>query len=157
MNKFSKVAVLLAGLAIGSHAGLAGIGWDNDLGQITARIGLGGNAVDVGVGLSVDPDNANEDAQMLFSASGIFLGHLHDWGPVDTYFYAGGLVNKLPQADDNIQIAALAGFQPEVTLLDHIVVSTRLGLNVPLSPAFKLNTAGQGVSIVSGANFKILF
>jgi hypothetical protein len=44
-----------------------------------------------------------------------------------------------------------------VTLLDHIVVSTRFGLSVPLSPDFKLNTSGQGISIVNGANFKIVF
>lgn len=157
MNKFSKVAVLLAGLVVGSHAGLAGIGWDDGLQQVSARIGLGGNAVDVGVGLSVDPDNADSTKTFLFSASGLFLGHLHDWGPVDTYFYAGGLLSKIAQEDDNIVISALVGFQPEVTLLDHIVVSNRLGLAVPLSPAFKLNTTGQGISIVGGLNFKILF
>lgn len=157
MNKFSKVAVLLAGLAVGSHAGLAGIGWDDGLQQITARIGLGGNAVDVGASLGIDPDAASDDGKFLFSASGLFMGHLHDWGPVDTYFYAGGLLSKINAPKDNIQVAALVGFQPEVTLLDHIVVSNRFGLSVPLSPAFKMNTTGQGISIVGGLNFKILF
>lgn len=157
MNKVSKVAVMLAGLAIGAHAGLAGIGWDNGLGQATARLGVGANAVDVGVGLSIDPDNGNDDAKFLFSGSGIFLGHLHDWGPVDTYFYAGGLLAKTDAAKDNVTIAGLAGFQPEVTLLDHIVLSARVGISLPLIPAFRLNTAGQGISIVEGANFKILF
>lgn len=157
MNKFSKVAVLLAGLVVGSHAGLSGVGWDDGLQQVTARIGLGGNAVDVGAGLSVYPDNPDSNGTFLFSASGLFLGHLHDWGPVDTYFYAGGVLSKIAQEDDNIVISALVGFQPEVTLLDHIVVSNRFGFAIPLSPEFRMNTSGQGISIVGGLNFKILF
>ncbi len=158
MNKFSKAAVLLAGLAIGSHAGLAGVGYDSDLKQVTARVGLGANAVDVGFGMKLDnSDNVPDDAKFQMSLSGFFLGHLHDWGPVDTYFTAGGVFAKLPQEDDNIQISAFVGFQPEVTLLDHIAVSTRFGLDIPLSPAFMQQTAGSGISIVNGANFKILF
>jgi len=158
MNKVSKVAVLLAGLALGAHAQLTGIGYDTDLKEVTARIGLGGNAVDVGVGMKFDnSDGVADDAKFQMSASAFFLGHLHDWGPVDTYFTAGGIFAKLPVKNDNIQISAFVGFQPEVTLLDHIVVSTRFGLDVPLSPAFQLQTAGAGISIVNGANFKILF
>ena len=126
--------------------------------RVQACIGLGGNAVDVGVGLKFDnSDGVSDDAKFQMSASGFFLGHLHDWGPVDTYFTAGGIFAKLPQKNDNIQISAFVGFQPEVTLLDHIAVSTRFGLDIPLSPNFILQTAGAGISIVNGANFKILF
>ena len=158
MNKFSKAAVLVAGLALGANAaGLVGVGWDDGLGEITARLGLGANYLDVGLGLSVDPENNNEDARFLMSASGIFLGHLHDWGPVDTYFAAGGIFEKAGTPNDNIHISALVGFQPEVTLLDHIVVSNRFGLSIPLSPDFQLQTGGQAISIVQGLNFKILF
>ncbi len=157
MNRFSKVAVLLAGLTISAHAGLAGVGWDNDLGEITGRLGLGANYIDVGAGLVLDPDNANKDAHFQMSASGLFLGHLHDFGPLDTYFHAGGVFSKEATATKNIHIAALVGFTPEVTLLDHLVLSVRAGLSIPLAPAFKLNTSGQGISIVNGANFKIMF
>ena len=157
MNKVTKAAVLLAGLAIGAHAQLTGVGYDDGLGELTARIGLGANALDVGASLSIDPDNANDDAHFLMSASGIFLGHLHDWGPVDTYFAAGGVFEKGSTASKNIHLSAIVGFQPEITLLEHIVVSNRIGLTVPLMPAFKLSTSGQGISIVSGLNFKILF
>lgn len=158
MNKFATIAAVVVGLAAGAKAQLAGVGYDTDLSEATARIALGANAVDVGVGLKFDnTDGIPDDAKFQMSASGFFLGHLHDWGPVDTYFTAGGIFAKLPQADDNITISAFVGFQPEVTLLDHIVISTRLGLDIPLSPNFQLQTAGAGISIVNGANFKILF
>jgi hypothetical protein len=162
MNKFSKAAVLLAGLAFGAHAapsaGLAGLGYDTDLKEVTARLALGPNAVDVGFGMRLDnSDGVSSDAKFQMSLSGFFLGHLHDWGPVDTYFTAGAIFAKLPQKNDNIMVSAFVGFQPEVTLLDHIAVSTRFGLDIPLSPNFILQTAGAGISIVNGANFKILF
>lgn len=158
MNKFSKIAALMFGLAVAANAQLKGVGYDKDLSEITGRIGLGANFLDVGVGLKFDnTSGVADDAKFQMSASGFFLGHLHDFGPVDTYFTAGGLFAKLPQKTDNIKIAAFVGFQPEVTLLDHIVLSTRFGLDIPLSPAFILQTAGSGISIVDGANFKILF
>jgi hypothetical protein len=161
MNKFSKAAMLMAGLAFGAHAatsGLAGVGYDTDLKEVTARIALGANAVDVGFGMKLNTDDAvSSDEKFQMSLSGFFLGHLHDWGPVDTYFTAGGVFAKLPQKNDNIQVNAFVGFQPEVTLLDHIAVSTRFGLDIPLTPNFQIQTAGAGISIVNGANFKILF
>jgi hypothetical protein len=158
MKKFSKVAALMICMVVGAKAQLAGVGYDSDLKEVTARIGLGANAVDVGFGMKFDnTDGIASDAKFQMSASGFFLGHLHDFGPVDTYFTAGGVFAKLPQANDNITISAFVGFQPEVTLLEHIVVSTRLGLDIPLTPNFIIQTAGAGISIVNGANFKILF
>jgi hypothetical protein len=159
MNKFSKVALLMVGLAASANAGLAGLGYDVPLNQITARLALGANAVDVGAGLLIDNrDGVADDDKFQFSASGFFLGHLHDWGPVDTYFTAGGIVAKLGSSGSgDVSIAAFGGFQPEVTLLDHIVLSTRFGLHVPLSPGLAIETAGSGISIVGGTSFKILF
>ena len=157
MIKFSKIALLTFCFAVASHAGLTGVGYDSDLKQITARLGLGANSLDVGVGLAYDGDAVPDEAQFQVSASAFYLGHLHDFGPVDTYFTAGGIFAKLPQKDDNIAISAFVGLQPEVTLLDHVVLSTRVGLDIPVSPSFILQTAGGGISIVNGANFKILF
>jgi hypothetical protein len=160
MNKFSKVALLMVGLAAGAKAqSLTGVGYDVPLNEVTARLSLGANAVDVGAGLLFDNrDGVADDDKFQFSASGFFLGHLHDWGPVDTYFTAGGILAKLGAAGKgDVSIAAFAGFQPEVTLLDHIVLSTRFGLHVPLSPGFALETAGGGISITGGTSFKILF
>jgi hypothetical protein len=158
MNKFSKIAALMFCFAVGANAQLKGVGYDSDLKEITGRIGVGANFVDVGVGMKFDnTDNLPDGANFQMSASGFFLGHLHDFGPVDTYFTAGGVFAKLPKNTKNISISAFVGFQPEVTLLDHIVLSTRFGLDVPLSPDLIIQTAGNGISIVNGANFKIMF
>jgi hypothetical protein len=161
MNKFSKIAALVFCVAAAANAQIKGIGYDagsaaGEPSQITARLGLGANFLDVGVGMRFD-NAAKGDAKFEISASGYFLGHLHDFGPVDTYFTAGGVFHKLPREDDNVAIAGFVGFQPEVTLLDHIVLSTRLGLRVPLMPDFGFQTSGDAISIVNGANFKILF
>lgn len=157
MNKFSKIVAMMFCVAVAANAQIKGIGYDGDgLNQITARLGLGANFLDVGVGMKFD-NGAPSDNKFGLSASGFFLGHLHDFGPVDTYFTAGGILAKLAQKDDNITISGYVGFQPEVTLLDHIVLSTRVGLSVPLMPDFGFETSGSAISIVNGANFKILF
>jgi hypothetical protein len=125
---------------------------------LTARLNIGANALDVGLGLKFDnSDGVTDDGKFQFSVSGFFLGHLHDFGPVDTYFTAGGVAYKTDEASKNFHLDAFVGFQPEITLLEHIAVSTRAGLSIPLVPAFVLQTAGAGISIVQGANFKILF
>lgn len=157
MNKFSKIVAMMFCVAVAANAQIKGIGYDaGSLHQITARLGLGANFLDVGAGMDFD-NGAEGDAKFQISASAFFLGHLHDFGPVDTYFTAGGFFAKLPQEDDNIAITGFVGFQPEVTLLDHIVLSTRIGLSVPLVPDFGIETSGSAISIVEGANFKILF
>lgn len=156
MNKFSKIAAMMFCMAVAANAQLKGVGYDTDLKQVTARLGLGANALDIGVG--IEYENAKvDDAKFEMSASAFYLGHLHDWGAFDNYFTAGLILAKLPQADDNIELAGYVGLQPEVTLMDHIVLSTRFGLHVPVMPDFVFRTSGSGISIVSGANFKILF
>jgi hypothetical protein len=158
MNKFSKIAAMMFCMAVAANAQFKGLGYDVDLKQVTARLGLGANFLDIGAGLKFDnSDGVSDDAKFQMSGSAFYLGHLHDWGPVDTYFTAGGVFAKLPQEDDNLALRAFVGFQPEVTLLDHIVLSTRFGLDIPLMPEFILQTAGSGISIVNGANFKIMF
>jgi hypothetical protein len=157
MNKVSKIVAMMFGVAVAANAQLKGLGYDEDLNQITGRLALGANYLDVGAGVKFDNATENDDAKFQISASGFFLGHLHDFGPVDTYFTAGGIFAKLPQADDNISLRAYVGFQPEITLLEHIVVSTRVGFDIALMPDFILQSAGQGISIVNGANFKVLF
>jgi hypothetical protein len=157
MKNIIKAAVLLAGLAMGANAQLKGLGYDNGWKEVSARLGLGPNALDVGLGFSVSPKKDSTGAKFRMSASGLFLGHLHDWGPVDTYFAAGGRFEKTAAPSRNVKISAVGGFQPEVTLLDHIVVSTRFGLEIPLLPDFVMKTVGSDISIVSGFNFKILF
>ena len=158
MKKVSLLASSILGLALSANAQLLGVGYNGGLNEITARLGLAGNMLDVGFGMKFDnTDDNNDDNNFAMGVSGTFLGHLHDWGPVDTYF-AGGLVfQKLPQKDDNIDIRMFAGFQPEVTLLDHIAVSTRFGLDVPVAPNVIMQTAGSELSIVAGGNFTILF
>ncbi len=158
MNNFSKIALMTLGLALGTRAQLTGLGYDADLKEITGRLSLGANFLDVGAGIKFDnTKGVASDAKFQISASAFYLGHLHDFGPVDTYFTAGGIFAKLPQANDNIKLSAFVGLQPEVTLLDHIVLSTRVGIDVPLMPAFMFQTVGSSISIVNGANFKILF
>lgn len=157
MNKFLKIAVMTLALAVTAKAEIKGVGYDSDLKQISVRLPLGANLLDVGGGIKFDNSQDSSYAKFQISASGFFLGHLHDFGPVDTYFTAGGVLTKLPADDDNISLSAFVGFQPEVTLLEHIVVSTRVGLDIALLPEFIFQSAGKGLSIVEGANFKILF
>lgn len=158
MKKFSKVAALMFGLAIAANAQVKGLGYDTDLGQLTARFGVGANYLDLGASMIYDGrDNVPDEAVLQVSGSLFFLGHLHDWGPVDTYFSVGGNVIKLPQDDDNISLTAFLGFQPEITLMEHLVLSTRFGFELPILPDVILRTAGRRISVVEGLNFKILF
>jgi hypothetical protein len=162
MKNILKAAIVMAGMAMGAHAQFTGLGWDNNWQEVQARLGLGANALDLGVGFMVDPNNDDDGVandgndKFVMSVSGLFLGHLHDWGPVDTYFAAGARFLNT-DANNDMSVLGVVGFQPEVTLLDHIVVSTRFGLEIPLIPDFVIQTAGREISIVNGFNFKILF
>ncbi len=156
MKKASLFLGAVLGLALGAHAQLKGVGYNDGLKQITARLAIGPNDLDIGAGFAFD--NSVDKNKFSFGASGTFLGHLHDWGPVDTYFAAGLVFQKLPQDSKDIAINLFGGFQPEVTLLDHIAVSARFGLDVPVAPDVKMMTAGPaGISIIGGGNFTILF
>lgn len=133
-------------------AGIQAVGWDNGLGHVTARIGLTqNNAVDLGLGLDINTARDEDVAQ--FGASGFYLLKLQDWGIVDNYLALGGW---LAQGTD-FNLTAFAGLQPEITLLDRLIVSVRFGLAMPIAPDFGLQTVGSPISVVEGINFKIIW
>lgn len=161
MKKISLFAAML-GLVAAAHAqapfGLPfkAIGYDADLSTVTARLPLGENALDLGLGFKID-NAANDPFSM--TAAGFYLLKTNTWGPVSNYVSLGGILKVLDQPNDNVEITGFAGLQPELTLVDRFVVSTRFGLNLTVLPDFVLATAGPatGVSIVGGLNFKVLF
>jgi hypothetical protein len=162
MKKLTLLAAVF-GLAVSAQAqtpfGLPfkAMGYDANLTQITGRMSLAeNNDLDVGFGLTYD-DGAATDAKLQFGASGFYLVKLHDWGPVDNYLALGGILNKLPQKNDNIRITVFGGFQPEVTLLDRLILSTRFGVSLDVMPDVKVETIGDQVSIVQSISFKLLF
>jgi hypothetical protein len=152
-------AATLALASMAGAQGLKGVGYDANLNHIVARIGLGPNAdLDLGGAIMYDgTDDGNDDNNLALGVSAFYLGKLQHWGVVDNYFTAGAVITKLPQKDDNLKFELIAGLQPEVTLLDRIVLSTRFGLDIPVAPNVMINTIGSGISIVGGASFKILW
>jgi hypothetical protein len=157
-----KLALLAAvfGLVAAAHAqapfGLpvTAIGYDDNLKHITARLPLGGNDLDVGVGFKFDNGAAEPFSMGL---SGIYLIKTNTWGPVTNYLAAGGVFKIIDAPNDNVGLAVLGGMQPEVKLLEHIILSTRLGVQLDVLPEFVLATFGSPISVVAGVNFKILF
>ena len=176
MKKFTLFAAIL-GLAVAANAqGLKGVGYDAQLNQIKARIGLSQNAaIDVGLGFKMfigdststnygtaTPTNgtqvkADKDAKTTYSLSAFYLAHLQHWGPVDNYLDAGFVFQGLGQKFNSHTLDLIGGFQPEVTLLDHLVLSIRFGLDVPVMPDMLIQTAGSPISIIGGTSFLILF
>lgn len=160
MKKISILAAVF-GLSVVAHAaapalplGINAVGYDANLGHVTARIGLSqNNAVDVGAGLTIDNSAATDKTQI--GVSGFYLLKLQDWGVVDNYLAAGGYATFF--SDSDLKLNLFAGLQPEVTLLDHLILSVRFGADMALSPDFKVGTAGQPISIVQGLNFKIVW
>jgi hypothetical protein len=159
-----KLTLLLAafGLVGAVHAqapfGLPvkAIGYDADLQSLTARLPLGNADLDVGLGFKFD--NAAAEPFSL-TASGFYLMKTNTWGPVSNYVALGGIFKVLDQANDNIEISAFAGLQPELILAERFLISTRFGASLSVLPEFVVATAGpaNGVSVVGGLNFKVLF
>jgi hypothetical protein len=165
MKKLTLLAAAL-GFAVSVNAQALGpftaLGWDDAAKQVTGRLSLGENAaLDIGVGFTYDGTDetpvANDDNNLRYGISAYYLAKLHNWGPVNNYLALGGGLNKLPVADDDINIFVFAGLQPEVTLLDRLIVSTRFGAQVDVMPNVIIGTTGNPISIVSGLNFKVLF
>jgi hypothetical protein len=160
MKKLALIAAVL-GLTVSAYAaapalpaGINAVGYDANLGHITARLGLtANNAVDLGVGLNYNSAAATDKMQL--GLSGFYLLKLQDWGVVDNYAFAGGVVNIF--SDSDLGLSLSAGLQPEITFLDHFIFSIRFGVTVPVLPDFALQTAGQPISLVNGLNFKIIW
>lgn len=150
-RKLVLTAVILAG---GANAAIEGVGYDGLLKQVTARLPLGANKVDVGVGFQQDSD---ADPSFQFSASGFVLVPWKSYEKLSLDF-TGGLVFATEETKDgDATFNAFVGLTPRAVIFDHLEVATRFGLDVPLSPTAKFRTAGQGVSIVEGLSFKVLF
>lgn len=161
MKKFI-LATLMLGMAATSQAqapfGLpfSAIGYDGQLSQITARLPLGADNLDLGVALAIDNAEAEPFSMGL---SAYYLKKTNTWGPVSLHLVGGANFAILHQANDRAKLSLLAGLQPELVLLERLVFSTRLGLNMDVLPEFAFYTGGpeDGMSIIGGASFKVLF
>jgi hypothetical protein len=132
--------------------GFQALGWDNNLGHITARLGLSqNNALDVGVGLGIDASRASDVVQ--FGVSALYLLKLQEWGMLDNYAVAGGWITQ----GTDLGITGYVGLQPEITVMDHVILAVRFGLEVPIIPDFGIVTKGDPISVVNGINFKIVW
>ena len=76
---------------------------------------------------------------------------------MSNYLAAGAVFKVIDSPSDNIGLGVFGGLQPEVTLLERLIVSVRLGLQADVLPEVVIGTFGAPLSIVSGANFKLKF
>jgi hypothetical protein len=137
-----------------SGSGFTGLGYDGLLKQVTLRWGLGGKNLDLGMGLQQDSD---ADPSFQFSASCFYLVPWKSYEKLSLDF-TGGLVFATKDSEDgDATFGAFIGFTPRAVIFDHLEVATRFGLDIPLAPDAKFRSAGQGVSIVEGLSFKVLF
>lgn len=179
MKKLHLIATLVLGLSAASQAQLLGFGWDNGTEEVVGRMGLGGySTLEAGLGLQFDngaeDDNvAEEDLRSTLSLSVRYLHTLHSWDKFNGYLHAGlyfrddqgtGASSADPirpfggsGPSRGAGLALFMGYEPELVLMQHLSVSTKFGLAVPVLPEFKLGLVGNGVSIVEGFNFRILF
>ena len=134
--------------------GINAVGFDGNLGHVTARLGLSdNNSVDVGLGLKISSGDSTDKFQA--GVSGLYLLKLQDWGMVDNYLVAGGWLTIF--SDSDLKLTAFAGMQPELTLMDRIILSIRFGFEVPIVKDFGVETKGDPISIVNGVNFKVIW
>jgi hypothetical protein len=158
---------------------MLGFGWDNGTEEIVGRMGLGGySTLEAGLGLqfdngAADATVAQEDLRSTLSLSVRYLHALHAWDKFTGYLHAGLYFRDDQGAGTNSAdpirgiggsgngraagLAVFLGYEPELVLLQHLSVSTKFGATVPVMPEFKLGLVGNGVSIVEGFNFRILF
>lgn len=162
MKKFIFLAGVLA-LSVAAQAqapfGLpfTALGYDSKLGHVTASLPLGADRLDLGLGLTYSTDPVRPtDENLTFGLSGYYVKNLNTWGPVANNVAGGVVFMLLPSGDPRIEL--FAGFQPEITLLDRLVIATRFGVGAQfINPGFALTTAGDPISIVEGLIFKIRF
>lgn len=165
MNRslFAVVAALATAVAaapdagsapVASGSGFTGLGYDGLLKQVTLRWGLGSKNLDLGMGLQQDSD---ADPSFQFSASGFLLVPWKSYEKLSLDFTGGLVFATKDSKDGDATLGAFVGFTPRAVIFDHLEVATRFGLDIPLAPDAKFRSAGQGVSIVEGLSFKVLF
>ncbi len=166
MKKFPLFASLLFASFATANAQFEGMGWDGDNKEVVARIGLGGfNHIEAGTSLYYN-NNGTGDSKFNITASGRYLLALHSWEKMTGYLHVGAYFRddntglRADQYSGNVTRGSLkikAGYQPEVILLPHLAVSILFGVGMALVPDFEFDTIGNGISIVDGLNFRILF
>lgn len=168
MKKNLLLASLILAFAAAADAQVEGFGWDNQTREVVGRFGLGGYShVEGGLGLNWDNDapddnQAQKDAALTISASGRYLLALHSWERLTGYLHLG-VYFRDDQVNENRQVvdrkgslAFFAGYEPEVLLIPHLVVSFRFGALVNVMPNAGLALVGNEISIMQGFNFRIL-
>ncbi len=158
-KKFALVGLFSAITAVSSGAQLSSVGYDVDLKQGIARLDLGGGALDLGLGFLLDgrgkTDRGAKNNNFAFSVSGFYLHPLGESDKLAMKLAAGGIFN-FPQNDDaDKSLAAFVGLQPEITLLEKLIVTTRFGIKADIVPDFIMQSSGQGIGITGGASFRI--
>ncbi|MCB9496661.1 MAG: hypothetical protein H6686_07245 [Fibrobacteria bacterium] len=151
IRKFALVALLAVA---GAHAGIDGVGYDGLLKQATVRLPLGENKLDLGVGFQQDSD---ADPKFQASLSAFLLVPWQSFEKLSLDFTGGAVFASKDNPRGDASFGLFAGLTPRAVIFDHLEVATRFGLDVPLAPTAKFRTAGQGVSIVEGLSFKVLF
>ncbi len=139
-------------LALSAQAQMS-LGYDGGLGHIVARLGLGAINLDLGAGLDYD-DRRDKDKTGL-GLSALAQKPIKEFEKLTLNATGGAIFTMLPQANDNTVFTLFGGLQPELEIWDHLLVNTRMGLNVQLTPDMKIATVGNTVSIVGGVGFLI--
>jgi hypothetical protein len=144
--------ILVVVQAAPAQVHVTGLGYDAGLHQIMVRLGLGGNSLDLGAGCRFN--NGVDDDEI--SASGNILVPMKVMGPVAVNLAIGGIFKYFPDSDNNIGIIGFAGCQPELTVMEKLLLSIRFGLRTSVVPDFILETTGAGISVTSALSFKIM-
>jgi len=149
-----KLVLVAAFFVAGAHAAVEGVGYDGLLKQATVRLPVGGYKLDLGAGFQEDKD---VDPEFQMSLSGFLLVPWKSYERLSLDFTGGAVFATKNTKDGDNTFNVFVGFTPRAVIFDHLEVATRFGLDIPLVPTAKFRTAGQGVSIVEGLSFKILF
>ena len=161
MKKLTLLAAAVFGLVVSAQAQapfglpIKALGFDSKLGHVVARLPLGADNLDVGFGLNINSAAPAGDNAVSLGLSGFYVKTLNTWGPVANNIAGGGWIALPPSGDFGLGL--FAGFQPEITLLDRLILSTRFGLQADVLPDFVFGTIGDQISVVQSINFKIRF
>jgi len=128
--------------------------------NIFVRLGLPAVDIDVGLKMYWYPDGGSNNV-FGFGLSAFALKTLHEHSKLKGRAI-GGLSFSRSKADintagDKIAISFFLGYQPELHIFDHLVITTRFGISIPMQPDFLLQTSGNSLSLTSGLSFIVLF